>query len=305
MSAAEAPGAVLHPRGEHWPCGRPPPPWRRPARDGACVLERHGLAEGRRRPVTGGPGVGLEEEGLALHLRVAGEVPVVYAGGPPTRAGARRRSGRRSARPGGRAGGAGPRCRRPAARRPRGCSARPPGRTGRLRRLSGRRTSKRIPAPRVEATSIGTLEREPPGCPLSCRFSIRSMHWSTRSSITCQWPKWGQVVESRARRGRGAGHGGGRWAAPARIPTVSARGRARGREPEAPGPGLLVAGLSAVRVTAPNDDTPRTGPAGCREGGCGATSRGRCSAGSPAVIQRWPCGPCAWRPRSSMPPSMA
>src|SRR6185369_8292718 len=44
---------------------------------GARVLERRRLAERRRSAVAGGPGVELEEEGLALHLGVAGETLVV------------------------------------------------------------------------------------------------------------------------------------------------------------------------------------------------------------------------------------
>ena len=47
-------------------------------------------------------------------------------------------------------------------------------------------------APRVVATRKGTFERDPPGCPDWRRFSIRSMHWSIRSPVFCQWPKWAE-----------------------------------------------------------------------------------------------------------------
>ena len=43
----------------------------------ARVLERHRFAERSGRSVTGRPGVELEEESLAFHLRVAGETLVV------------------------------------------------------------------------------------------------------------------------------------------------------------------------------------------------------------------------------------
>jgi hypothetical protein len=72
-----------------------------------------------------------------------------------------------------------------------------------------------MPAPSVAATIIGTFERDPPGCPLWRRLSIRSMHWSTRSPVFSQrWKfRWRASKEGRARvcmslgRGRGADFG--------------------------------------------------------------------------------------------------
>jgi hypothetical protein len=143
---------------------------------GAGVLERHRLAERGRRAVARRSGVELEEERLALHLRVAGEVAVVAQVEqvfPVQRALLRVRHQIRGS---------------PV------CVAQPQGLVvDRQHRVHDRAAVPRdeheavpkaalgpadVPAHRAEreATSSGTFEREPPGCPLCRRLSIRSMH---------------------------------------------------------------------------------------------------------------------------------
>ena len=295
----EAPGAVLHLvvragrvaaltlHGED-PRGR------------ARVLERHGLAEGRRGAVARGPGVGLEEEGLALHLRVAGQVPVVaqvqevlphelallgvrnrVAFVP--RAGVADAQGfvvdgqqcvdRGVAVPGHQhepvaAGQLGPAHVE--------AHPRPQGRGDEHRHL-GARAAGVAALPQVEHQVDALVDQVPDHLPVA--------------------EVGGEVVEGRARRGRGAGHGGRRWAAAARIPTVSARGRARGPGTRGAGTGPARAGpVRSARHRPQRRHPADRSPRGV-ERGAGAASRGTPLGRHPAVIQRWPCGPCAWRPR--------
>ena len=295
---AEAPGAVLHLvvragrvaalalHGED-PRGR------------ARVLERHGLAESRRGAVARGPGVGLEEEGLALHLRVAGQVSVVAQVQevlPHELAlfGVRNR----------------------VARVPRAGVTDAQGfvvdgqqRVDRRVAVSGHQHEP------VAAGQLGPAHVEAHPCPQGRGDEHR--HLGARAAGVAALPQvehqvdalvdqvpdhlpvaevGGEVVEGRARRGRGAGHGGRRWAAPARIPTVSARGRARGPGTRGVGTGPAGRGLSTAGVTAPTTTPRGPEPAGCREG-CRSRARGTPLGCHLAVTQPWPCGPCAWRPR--------
>jgi hypothetical protein len=161
----------------------------------ARVLERHRLAERRGRAVARGSGVELEEEGLALHLRVAGETLVVAEEEqvlPDERAllGVRDEEARilrelvadaeRLVVDGEHAVDE-----RAAVARRRGTKRSPNG-------SSGLRTSQRMTPPRVVATMSGTFERDPPGWPDCRRFSIRSIDWSIRSPIFCHWAKCGE-----------------------------------------------------------------------------------------------------------------
>src|SRR5688572_13999121 len=110
--------------------------------------------------------------------------------------------------------------------------------------------SQRMPAPSVLATRIGTFEREPPGCPLWRRLSIRSMHWSTRSPVFCQRRKWAESAST--------GIGGAVFMGfrDEERPTVADRGN-----PEAPVVALLRRGSNPARRVTISKLTRRLGPA--------------------------------------------